>query len=177
MRISDPVINVYWTPDGVHLYIHAYIYMDTSVKPTRIYLDINRTRLNKGVASGTHEPALVAILDNWVREIDPLPIWEREETIYKQSVGVIELPGVEAGDDIKRLCYNVYLNTPEGAGPLLFVVKITESGARGYLYPLNDDGEYSEECCLSGCELEYPITMYSIKDKVRGTLQGYLDCL
>ena len=176
-HISDPVINVYWTAEGVHLYIHAHVYTDTLTRPTRIYLNINRAGLNTGVASYTHEPTLMEALDNWVRGLNPLSMWEREEALYKQSVGAIELPGIEAGDCIRRLWYNVYLNTPDRAGRLLVGVEITETGAKGYLYPLNDDGEYSEECCLSEYELQYPITMDSIKAKVRGTLQQYMDYL
>lgn len=177
MHVSDPVIKVYWTAEGVHLYIHAYLYMDTSTKATRIYLNINRAGLNTGVASHTHEPALIEVLDNWVRDLNPLSIWQREEALYKQSVGVIELPGIEAEYDIRSLWYNVYLNTPDGAGRLLVGVEITEQGARGHLYPLNEDGEYSEECCLYSYDLQYPITMDSIRDKVRGTLQAYMDVL
>lgn len=181
MHISDPTINVYWTAQGVHLYIHAYVHIDSLPRPTRIYLNISGAGLNTGVASGTHVPEhvpeLVEALDNWVRELNPLSMWEREEDIYKRSVGVIELPGIESEDRVKRLWYNVYLNTPDGAGPLLFGVEVTENGAMGYLYPLNEDSEYSKECCLSQYELQYPITMDSIRDKVRGTLQAYMDYL
>lgn len=188
----DPNIKPCWTAHGVRLVVHTYLYMTATTaprergkpvkgdKPISIYVTITRGGIEMGSTANPTLPLLPAVMegiDSWIQAHNLMAVWEREEATYKAVVGTIELPGVRVNEGVRGMSYDVPISTPPSAGPLLVKVEVTEHGAKGYLYGLDAVGEYSEPYCLSEYDLDYPITMDGIKDKVHSTFQAYIDHL
>lgn len=117
-------------------------------------------------------PDSMGQVHTWIDEVDLLGLWKEEVTIYKEVMSQVDMGNLTSYAGERSLNWTLTLTVP-GAAPLELDVTVAASWARAVLQ-FNDG-----ECChdLSAYDLDYPITMDRIRDKVRGTLQAYMDAL
>lgn len=197
MLIMKPQVDgVHWDSDeGVILWVSSYLHPNAHTppeyraQPVDGDIPINITVLVSGRSAPTVEvkskpflryvPGAMEAIHEWVSEHGLVGIWEQELAIYNTVLESVLLPGIKPQGQGPTLEWVVPMSV-SGLPNMEVVVIATEKGAKAQLQiatGIPDDGGDEVYQLLDEYEMRYPVTIYSIKSKVLGTMKQYLNCL